>query len=90
MLQGVGMKVELEINDIVETVSALNNAIIAYNHVYQAVFFGCEAPSQFENFLKKYSYDEKIKILKNRLCILKDIYNHLLKVESSIQDTKGV
>ena len=49
------MKLEIEVDDLTEFVSALNNSIVALNDIYSSLYFGCDIPLIFEKALEKSS-----------------------------------
>lgn len=74
------MKIELEFKDLEEYsefISALNNAILAYQKVVQSIILGVEFPSIFNKLAETKTEEE----LKARLALLTSKYNDLEKIE---------
>ena len=74
------MKIELEFKDLEEYsefISALNNAIFAYQKVIQSIILGVEFPSVFNKLAETKTEEE----LKARLALLTSKYNDLEKIE---------
>ena len=69
------MKLEIEVDDLTEFVSALNNSINALNDIYSSLYFGCDIPSIFEKALEnkfgKGNHEAKCEHLRRKLEILK-------------------
>lgn len=78
------MKIELEIDekDLTETISALNNAILAYKDIRNAMFFYLDYPIKWK-FLQGDTEDTLTEKIDNRLNLLCNIYNQLIKYENN-------
>ena len=70
------MEIKINVNNLETFISALNNAIIAYNDVRAPFFFGIEK----ENLNPKW-YNLNYKILTERIEELKYVYDQLLELE---------
>ena len=73
-------KITIEVGDLTTFITGLNNAIIAYNDVVGAVYFGCGVPSKLE-VLKDIPFEK----LKERQRSLKDVYEQLIEIEKGEQ-----
>lgn len=80
------MKVELEIEDLKVTLSALSIAINYLNNQQFCAFLGCDLDNTIWKLLEKYnltnsSPDDKAALLKERCVNLSKIFEQLLKIE---------
>lgn len=75
------MEIKINVNNLETFISALNNAMIAYNDIRGPFFFGIEKENldskQYENTGLNYE------ILTERLEELKYVYNQLLELEKN-------
>lgn len=84
------MKIEFEVNDFGEFLSAFNNSIVALQHIYAGLYFGCEIPLNFDKMLKeKFGNNDEAKIecLRNRVALLYNIYKELEDKENNNADS---
>jgi len=84
------MKIEFEVNDFEEFLSAFNNSIVALQDIYAGLYFGCEIPLKFEEMLEKKfgnNYEAKIECLRNRVTLLCNIYKELEDKENKNEDS---
>ena len=63
-------------------VDTMNNALVALNHVYHSMTFGCDFPVEFRPMEEKYTFDELDELVEKRLTIFRDFYNQLLALEN--------
>lgn len=75
------MEIKINVNNLETFISALNNAIVAYNDVRAPFFFGIEKenldPKWYENTNLNYE------ILTKRLEELRYVYDQLLELEKN-------
>ena len=74
------MKIELEVEDLKNTIDGLNNAYIALWDIRNGIFLNCEIPEKFK-FLEGTSIDDLTTKIDKRLSAVRDLYNQLLKYE---------
>ncbi len=77
----VEIKLQLDKQELTNTLNALNNAIISLDHVYAAMRFGCEYPKEFDPLCINKSFEEIDNTCDTRLKAILSLYNALLKYE---------
>lgn len=77
------MKVSIEISDKVSTLDALNNAMVSFGDIITAFFLGVQVPAKWAMWAEKNNYDpdEAVKILRERMDLLKDIYEQIDSID---------
>lgn len=70
------MEIKLQVKDIELFTKALNNALIAYNEVVNAITLGCDIPSKLEPLRKLDDYE----LICRRNC-LADVYKQVEAIE---------
>lgn len=74
------MKITFEVDDPQLFLSAMNNAIIAYNNLYGNVYLNCDVPLVFERFFNKnniFTSEARSEFIRKRLEILQKVYNKI-------------
>lgn len=73
------MKIEIEVNDLTEFISALNNALIVYGDIISSIQLGCEPGLLIKNkvALEQIGEDK----LKTRYNTLVNVYMELEEIE---------
>ena len=80
------MKIEIEVNDLTEFISALNNALIVYGDIISSIQLGCEPGLLIKNkvALEQIGEDK----LKARYDALVNIYMELEEIERRMLNDK--
>lgn len=76
------MKIELEFknkNEFSEFISGLNNSILTYQYIIQAIELDCEIPNRFQKLKNNLTIEE----LNERFNILINQYKQLTDIEKS-------
>lgn len=74
-------EIKINVNDLETFISALNNAIIAYNDVRASFFFGIEEENLNSKWYKNTNLNYEI--LTKRIEELKYVYDQLLELEKN-------
>ena len=77
------MKIELEVDNLESLTTALNNAIVSYNDIRNAVFFGCAVDKKWDPLIGN-NFDNLTTKFDERLVILHNIYKQLITKEQNL------
>ena len=75
------MKIEIETHDITTLAKALNNAVIGYNDIITALYFGCDPSAPHLRPLENIPYEElqkRLEALNGLYCQIEDLERRML------------
>ena len=78
------MKIEIEVSDLSEFISALNNAMIAYGDICTCIILGCEPDIRTANKVAFENIGEEK--LETRYKHLMNVYLQLIDLEEKVKE----